>query len=297
MAFACRGSARTAAAASVVEARNSRREIDPDIQIPLFLSGIPAGTNPFAKVLSITHLIAAGHSRRGSSFFPVKLYLERLCPMPPLEGRYDASLIQIVDDALASTVQRSGRHLACRPGCTQCCHGIFPISQQDAARLREGLHLLVNHDPQRAARIAARVEDSLQQFAPLFPGDPSTGILSKDYEDSTLFADDAEGAIGENEPCPVLDPAIGTCDLYQHRPIVCRTFGPPMRTPDGDLATCELCYITATTEEIAACELDPTIPAQESASNAVYNASHSLQGETIVAFALRDAADIQTTKR
>jgi hypothetical protein len=60
-----------------------------------------------------------------------------------------------------------------------------------------------------------------------------------------------------------------------------------MRTAEGDLATCELCYITATTEEIASCELDPTIPAQESASNAAYNGAHSLQGETIVAFALQ----------
>jgi Fe-S-cluster containining protein len=141
------------------------------------------------------------------------------------------------------------------------------------------------------------VEDSLQRLASLFSGDSTTGILSEDYEDSTLFADEAEDAIGENEPCPVLDPATGTCDLYQHRPIVCRTFGPPMRTAEGDLATCELCYITATTEEIAACELDPTIPAQESASNAAYNAIHSLQGETIVAFALRETADIQTTRR
>lgn len=205
----------------------------------------------------------------------------------PDEGNHDASLVQIVDAALASAVRRSGYHLACRPGCTQCCHGIFPISQQDAARLREGLHLLETRDPQRAARISARVEDSLHRLTPFFPGDLDTGALNEDYEDSILFADDAEDAIGENEPCPVLDPATGTCDLYQHRPIVCRTFGPPMRTAEGDLATCELCYIAATTEEIASCELDPTLSAQESASNAAYNAAHSLQGETVVSFALR----------
>jgi len=221
------------------------------------------------------------------------LYLESLYPMTqPDEGSHDASLIQIVDAALASAVQRSGHHLACHPGCTQCCHGVFPISQQDAARLREGLHLLESRDPQRAARIAVRVEDSLQRLAPLFPGDPVTGVLSEDYGDSILFADEAEDAIGENEPCPVLDPTTGTCDLYRHRPIVCRTFGPPMRTAEGDLATCELCYITATTEEIASCELDPTIPVQETASNAAYNAAHSLEGETIVTFALRKRADI-----
>ena len=120
---------------------------------------------------------------------------------------------------------------------------------------------------------------------PLFPGDTMTGVLSPDYEDAPLFAD--EDSMGDSEPCPVLDPATGTCDLYSHRPVVCRTFGPPMRTADGDLATCELCFITASTQEIAAAELDPAVPALESASNEAYNHEHHVSGETIVAFVLR----------
>lgn len=196
-------------------------------------------------------------------------------------------LVQIVDTALLSSTQRSGSHLVCHPGCTQCCHGVFPISQMDAARLREALQSLDQTDLQRAKRIRARTAESLTRIAPLFPGDHATGILNEDYEDSLLFADESEDSIGDNEPCPVLDPVTGTCDLYEARPIVCRTFGPPMRTPEGDLATCELCYINSTTEEIAACELDPTIPAQEAASNEAFNAAHGLHGETIVAYALR----------
>ena len=42
-----------------------------------------------------------------------------------------------------------------------------------------------------------------------------------------------------------------------------------------------------TTAEIAAAQLDPTIPAQEAASNQAFNAAHHLHGETIIAFALR----------
>jgi Fe-S-cluster containining protein len=84
----------------------------------------------------------------------------------------------------------------------------------------------------------------------------------------------------------VLDPATGTCDLYEARPVVCRTFGPPMRTPEGNLATCELCYIHATTEEIVACELDPAIPVLEQHSNDAFNSAHNTHGETTVAFAL-----------
>jgi hypothetical protein len=58
---------------------------------------------------------------------------------------------------------------------------------------------------------------------------------------------------------------------------------------DGEvnLATCELCFIHASTEEIAACELDPTIPAQEAASNETFNAAHNLHGQTLIAYALR----------
>jgi hypothetical protein len=61
-----------------------------------------------------------------------------------------------------------------------------------------------------------------------------------------------------------------------------------MRTAEDNLATCELCFTHATTDEIAACELDPTIPAQEDASNEIFNRTHNLHGQTLVAYALRD---------
>jgi Fe-S-cluster containining protein len=191
-------------------------------------------------------------------------------------------LIQIVDAALADATLRSGPHLVCRPGCTQCCIGVFPIAHEDAARLRAGLELLEQTDPQKAARIHTRVKESLTRLDPWFPGDVSTGILSEDDDQTILFEEFAN-----DEPCPVLDPATGTCDLYEHRPILCRTFGPPMRTEEGNLATCELCFTHATTEEIAACELDPAIPALEEASNQAFNAAHNLHGETLIAYALR----------
>jgi Fe-S-cluster containining protein len=192
------------------------------------------------------------------------------------------TLIQIVTTALASATERSGSHLVCRPGCSQCCIGVFPIAHEDAARLRTGLELLAQTDPARAARICARIAASLTRLDPWFPGDLATGILHEDREAAILFEE-----FGNDEPCPVLDPDHGTCDLYQHRPILCRTFGPPMRTEEGNLATCELCYVHASTEEIAACELDPAIPAIEAASNEAFNATHNLHGETLIAYALR----------
>jgi Fe-S-cluster containining protein len=197
------------------------------------------------------------------------------------------TLIQIVDAAVAHAYQRGGPHLVCKPGCSQCCIGVFPISHEDAARLREGLALLEKSDPEKAARIHARVADSLTRLDPWFPGDRATGILNQDHEAAILFEEFAN-----DEPCPVIDLDHGTCDLYESRPILCRTFGPPMRTAGDNgeinLATCELCFIHASTEEIAACELDPTIPAQEEASNEAFNRAHHLHGQTLIAYALRD---------
>jgi Fe-S-cluster containining protein len=198
------------------------------------------------------------------------------------------TLIQIVDTAVANAYQRGGPHLACHPGCSQCCIGIFPISQQDAARLREALTTLEKTEPEKSHRIQTRATASRKRLTPHFPGDPQTGILNPDFEDSPLFTDESENSIGDNEPCPILDPDTGTCDLYAARPILCRTFGPPMRTAEDNLATCELCFTHATTEEIAACELDPTIPAQEAASDDAFNAAHHLHGQTLVAYALRE---------
>jgi Fe-S-cluster containining protein len=194
------------------------------------------------------------------------------------------TLLQIVDAAVADAYRRGGHHLVCHPGCSQCCIGVFPIAHEDAARLREGLQTLDEEDLAKSARVHQRVAGSLTRLDPWFPGDRTTGILNEDHEAAILFEEFAN-----DEPCPVLDLTTGTCDLYEHRPILCRTFGPPMRTEENNLATCELCFIHATTDEIAACELDPTIPAQEESSNKAFNRAHNLHGQTLIAYALRNA--------
>ena len=91
------------------------------------------------------------------------------------------NLIQIVTTALASTTQRSGHHLVCRPGCYQCCIGVFPISHEDAHRLREGLLALEKSNPEKATRIHTRVNASIgpRVWPRIHAGIPArvTGIL------------------------------------------------------------------------------------------------------------------------
>ena len=60
----------------------------------------------------------------------------------------DSQLVQIMDAALADAAKRAGAWLACRPGCTQCCHGAFAINALDVERLQVGVNALRAADPQ-----------------------------------------------------------------------------------------------------------------------------------------------------
>jgi Fe-S-cluster containining protein len=188
----------------------------------------------------------------------------------------EAQLVQIVDSALADTARRSGDWLVCRPGCTQCCTGVFAIDQLDAARLQLGLHELMVSDPERAQAVVERARQSVKVLSPDFPGDPVTGLLDPAQE--VRFEDFAD-----DEPCAALDPVTGLCDLYRSRPMTCRVFGPPVRSGEG-LGVCELCYHGATEEQIAACEMPVSSLAEELLEE--FEQSSGRRGQTLVAFAL-----------
>jgi Fe-S-cluster containining protein len=192
----------------------------------------------------------------------------------------DRKLIQITDAAFADAARRSGEWLVCRPGCTQCCVGVFAINQLDALRLQQGLMELENEDPARAQRIKRRTRNSISRLSKGFPGDPTTGMLDEGDEAKQRFAEFAN-----DEPCPVLDPLTGTCDLYESRPMTCRVFGPPVRSEEG-LGACELCYHGATDEEIIACEMRPDPDDLESALVEELERTTGKKGHTIVAYAL-----------
>jgi Fe-S-cluster containining protein len=206
--------------------------------------------------------------------------LFRMARRPASVAARDQKLIRIVDAAFADAAQRAGGWLACRLGCTQCCIGPFPINQLDVLRLRQGLAEMEAREPERAARIRQRAGDAVAKLAPDFPGNPATGILDESEEAAIRFA-----TFADDEPCPVLDPATGACELYESRPMTCRVFGPPLRSDDG-LGACELCFEGAADDQIAACELisDP----DDTESPLVKEAERrtGVTGNTIVAFGL-----------
>ena len=193
----------------------------------------------------------------------------------------DRKLIQLVDAALADAARRSGEWLVCRPGCTQCCVGVFAIHQLDALRLQQGLAELEKADPQRAHRIRKRARASVARLSAEFPGNAKTGVLDEGAEAEDRFADFANDA-----PCPVLDSETGLCDLYDARPMTCRTFGPPVRA-EGGLGVCELCYHGASDQQIAACEMAADPEDLESRLLRKLEKATGASEQTIVAFCVK----------
>lgn len=169
----------------------------------------------------------------------------------------DCELIQIVDRALAEAARRSGSWLVCRPGCTQCCHGPFEITQLDALRLRQGLAELESRDPARAGAVRDRANRA-------------TRLRN----------------ISDDDPCPALDPETGTCDLYASRPITCRYFGPPVLCDSGTVGVCELCFNGASDEEIVDCLVDFDPEGLESVLIDQLRHATGVQGMTTVAHSL-----------
>jgi Fe-S-cluster containining protein len=189
----------------------------------------------------------------------------------------DSFLVQIMDSALADAAARAGDRLVCRLGCTQCCHGAFVVSPLDALRLHAGMEKLRATEPALAAEIAHRAGMWVVEHGAEFPGDVETGLLGNSAEERERFESFANAAA-----CPALDPATGGCDVYAWRPMTCRVFGPPIRMGDGAaLAHCELNFVGASEEEVAACEMPLAYDLEAELLEEIPS-----KDETVVAFAL-----------
>jgi Fe-S-cluster containining protein len=124
--------------------------------------------------------------------------------------------------------------------------------------------------------VVSRTQAQLPLLREGFPGDPDTGVLEDEGEAAEdYFARHAA------LPCPALDPETGRCDLYAHRLLTCRTFGPPVRIGESALPPCHLCFQGASPQTVEACRVEPDPHGIE---NRIL--SRLGDGETLVAFAL-----------
>jgi Fe-S-cluster containining protein len=151
---------------------------------------------------------------------------------------------------------------------------------QDAWRICRGLDELRRTASLRAAAFEDRARRAVELLCPDFPGDARTGALADDgaaldafFERHASFA------------CPALDPRSGRCELYAHRPVACRTYGPPLRYAGAPAEPCRLCFQGAPREVVERCRWEPDGEGREEAILARLGPG-APEWETIVAFAL-----------
>ena len=121
--------------------------------------------------------------------------------------------------------------LACGAGCSLCCYGLFEIGSGDVPVIAEGLEQL---HPSRRKKIIRKALEIVEKSE-------HPNLRECSPEEKEAFFDRTQAT-----PCPNLDDQ-GLCMMYEQRPLVCRTFGLPLREGKkyvGDI--CELNFTTST---------------------------------------------------
>jgi Fe-S-cluster containining protein len=144
------------------------------------------------------------------------------------------SILQQADRHFASVMQSQPQNLQCGAGCSLCCYGLFEIGSGDVPVIAEGLGQLHPSTRRKVIRRAVEIVESSDH----------PNLRECSAEEKEAFFDRTQST-----PCPNLDDA-GLCRMYEHRPLVCRTFGLPLREGRryiGDI--CELNFTAASKSE------------------------------------------------
>jgi Fe-S-cluster containining protein len=142
-------------------------------------------------------------------------------------------IIERADAHFQEVARTQPAQLQCN-GCSLCCYGLFEIGSADIPVLAEGLSRL---HPARRKAIIRRSVDIIAATA-----HPNLREVSPQEKDAFF-------ELTSSTRCPNLSDD-GRCLVYEHRPLVCRTFGVPLRDSDNYLGdVCELNFKTATDEE------------------------------------------------
>ena len=143
-------------------------------------------------------------------------------------------ILDRADRHFATVVDAQPQNLQCGAGCSLCCYGLFEIGSGDVPLLAEGLAALHPMRRKKIIRKALEIVGTSRH--------PNLRECSGTEKDAFFERTDAT-------PCPNLDEA-GRCMMYEHRPLVCRTFGLPLREGDryiGDI--CDLNFTESTEAE------------------------------------------------
>lgn len=139
-------------------------------------------------------------------------------------------ILDRADDFFRSVAESQPQNLQCGRGCSLCCYGLFEIGSGDVPMIAEGLAKL---HPSRRKMIIRRSQEIVESSKHPDLRNCSASIKDAFFERTAATA------------CPNLNER-GECLMYDNRPLVCRTFGLPLRNADnyiGDI--CELNFTDA----------------------------------------------------
>jgi Fe-S-cluster containining protein len=154
--------------------------------------------------------------------------------MTPVADDSYRRILDRADEFFRSVADSQPQNLQCGRGCSLCCYGLFEIGSGDVPIIAVGLEKL---HPMRRKKIIRRAVDIIASSA--HPNLRECSPIEKEkFFDRTASV-----------PCPNLD-ENGACMIYESRPLVCRTFGLPLREREryiGDV--CELNFTEASSEQ------------------------------------------------
>lgn len=143
-------------------------------------------------------------------------------------------ILDRADGHFAAVMESQARNLQCGAGCSLCCYGLFEIGSGDVPVIAEGLERL---HPARRRKIIRRALEIVKQS-------DHPNLRECSPQEKEAFFDRTQST-----PCPNLDEK-GLCMMYEHRPLVCRTFGLPLREGRRYLGdVCELNFTKSTATE------------------------------------------------
>ncbi len=135
----------------------------------------------------------------------------------PFFQRYEA-LVAEVDKVVAKVAGEHADCMACKPGCSDCCHAMFDLSLVEAlylnARFNEAF------EGQRRSDVLDRADQADREAYRI------KRAAFKQSRDGAKASEIMEFIARSRVCCPLLD-AGERCELYEHRPVTCRLYGIP----------------------------------------------------------------------
>ena len=149
--------------------------------------------------------------------------------MSDLFRQYE-ELVAGVDKVFENVRSQFSAEVACKVGCSSCCHALFDLSLIEAMYLNQRFNERFSGLEREAVLQRADEAERIQ-----------AKIVRQAWKDKQKGRDDDEvfAALGkERVRCPLLN-TKDCCELYDHRPITCRLYGIPTAF-DGTSHTCGL---------------------------------------------------------